>query len=307
MKLGNLLIRSTAHLVLLSSVLVAPAPGAHRGFLFQAQVELLDCDGTPCVQASVGGRNVKLGIDTGNEASVLDTKMANAAGIKPSAPSRGGAPAGTFRITIPEVKVGAVTLTAVPGLAMDLTEMIEHQQMPQVDGTLAYTAFKNRVVQLDFRNHKLSISDVDLKPEDAPASSCEKIELITFGKEGPPIVVAKGFELNGKKLSAQVDTMFTGSLLVYSTAVEKLGLTTESKTEETEYFPLTDGGVQMKVAAVKQEAFRGRALTAGSAKVYFPTPDVHEPDNLFDATVGLALLRDTVLILDFRAMTICIV
>jgi hypothetical protein len=48
-------------------------------------------------------------------------------------------------------------------------------------------------------------------------------------------------------------------------------------------------------------------LAKEGAKVYFPTETVHEPDGLFDATVGLELFRDAVLTLDFRDMTIGVV
>jgi hypothetical protein len=72
-------------------------------------------------------------------------------------------------------------------------------------------------------------------------------------------------------------------------------------------FPLTDGGVNMKVAEAQQEGFRGIILAKEGAKVYFPTETVHEPDGLFDATVGLELFRDAVLTLDFHDMTIGVV
>jgi hypothetical protein len=72
-------------------------------------------------------------------------------------------------------------------------------------------------------------------------------------------------------------------------------------------FPLTDGGVNMKVAEAQQEGFRGIMLVKEGAKVYFPTETVHEPDGLFDATVGLELFRDAVLTLDFHDMTIGVV
>lgn len=276
------------------------------GLVFQAQVDLLDCDGTPCIEATlVGGRKVKLGIDTGNDASVLDTKIAAALDIKPAQPPRKGAPTGMFRMTIPALQIGSTRLTDVPGMAMDLNEMIEHQQMPHVDGTLAYTAFKDRILQLDFAAHKLRISEPGARLDCAKA--CDKISLVTFGNEGPPIVVAQGFEINGKKLSAQVDTMYTGSLLVYSASIGKLGLAAEANTKETQLFPLTDGGVPMKVAlAPGSETFHRFPLGDGAAKVYFPTPDVHEPDALFDATVGLALFRYATVTLDFHAMTISI-
>jgi len=289
---------------ILFAIVAAPCLTAQTGYTFKTTVDLLDCDGVPCINATINGQAVKLGIDSGNADSVLDAKVASALGIKPSEPPRSGAPFGMFRMTLPPVQIGGAALPSGPGIAMDLGPMIEQKQVPHLDGTLAYTAFKDRVVQLDFAAHKLRISDPDEKTQ--TNSSCDKMELITFGKEGPPIVVAHGFELNGQKVTAQVDTMFTGSLLVYTASIEKLGVSAESKTEETELFPLTDGGVQMKVAAAKQEAFHGSPLSSGAPKLYFPTPDVHEPDGLFDATVGLALFRDAVVTFDFRAMTLCV-
>lgn len=62
----------------------------------------------------------------------------------------------------------------------------------------------------------------------------------------------------------------------------------------------------MKFAPATEEGFEGTPLITSGAVVYFPTPGVHEPDALFDATVGLDLLRDTVLTLDFHDMTISV-
>src|ERR1700688_4628812 len=64
---------------------------------FVAEVPLLDCDGTPCVDARIGdGKIVRLGIDTGNVDSVVDSKIAEAAGLKPTEPPKPGAPAWMF-------------------------------------------------------------------------------------------------------------------------------------------------------------------------------------------------------------------
>jgi hypothetical protein len=133
-----------------------------------------------------------------------------------------------------------------------------------------------------------------------------KISLITFGKEGPPIVVADGFEINGQNVSAQVDTMYTGSMLIYTASIDKLSLSTASKTTDVRFFALTDGGVNMKSAAAQKEGFRGTTLLQDRARVYFPTETVHEPDALFDATVGLELFQDAVVTLDFHDMTIAV-
>jgi len=271
---------------------------------FVAEVPLIECDGTPCVDAQIGGgRMIRLGIDTGNVDSVVDSKVAEVAGLKPSEPPKPSAPAGMSRTIMTAVHIGALTLINVPAIRMDLSEMISQKQMPHVGGTLAYPAFKDRIVQLDFAAHKLRVSEL-LTAHVKCTGACDTMALITFGKEGPPIVVADGFQINGVNLSAQVDTMYAGSLLVYTASIEKLSLSGAAQTTEVRLFPLTDGGVNMKVAQAQQEGFHGIILAKEGAKVYFPTETVREPDGLFDATVGLELFRDVVLTLDFHDMTI---
>ena len=166
---------------------------------FAAEVPLLDCDGTPCVDAQIGdGKTVRLGIDTGNVDSVVDSKVAEAAGLKPSEPPKAGAPSGMFRTVMTTVHVGALTLANVSAIGMDLSDMISQKQMPHVAGTLAYTAFKDRILQLDFVAHKLRVSDVLTGPVKC-TGACDTMALVTFGKDGPPILVADGFEINGVK------------------------------------------------------------------------------------------------------------
>jgi hypothetical protein len=135
---------------------------------------------------------------------------------------------------------------------------------------------------------------------------CDKFSLITFGKQGPPIVVARGFEIEGKSVTAQVDTMYTGSLLVYTASTEKLGLAESAKSMVTREFLLTDGGVKMKEAPAKRESFHGLTLAGPTPKVYFPTEGVHEPDGLFDATVGLEVFAGKIVTLNFHDDTISV-
>jgi hypothetical protein len=291
----------------LAMLCVTPANAQHSGGVkFATEVPLLDCDGMPCVGARMGsGPNLKMGIDTGNVDSVLDLSYAEAAGLKSTAPLPAGAPSGMFRTTIPSISVGNAKLTNVGTLALGLSEMISQNQMPHVDGTLAYTAFKDRILEIDFVRRKVRISEVLTAPVECKGA-CDKISLIKFGNEGPPIVVAGGFEINGKKVSAQVDTMYSGTLLVYTASIEKLQLAEAAKTTKSRNFPFTDGGVQMKEAPAEKEGFGGLTLSGPAPLVYFPTPDVHEPDGLFDATVGLELFYKAAVTLNFHDMTISV-
>ena len=148
-------LRTLALAAIACAIVGVTAPLASSQTKFLAEVPLLDCDGTPCVEARIGdGKTVRLGIDTGNVDSVVDTKVAETAGLKPSEPPKPGAPSGMFR-TVMTVHVGALTIANVPAIGMDLSDMISQKQMPHVAGTLAYTAFKDRILQLDFVAHKL--------------------------------------------------------------------------------------------------------------------------------------------------------
>jgi hypothetical protein len=295
-----------AALVLLCGGAGAQAPANWGEVKFAAEVALMDCDGVPCVEARIGsGPTLKMGIDTGNVESVLEGSLAKGADLKPTGSMPAGAPEGMFRTAIPAVQVGSVMLENVPTLAIALGDMIAQNQMPHVDGTLAYTAFKDRVLQLDFAARKLRIS-APLSAAAKCEGDCDKISLIKFGKEGPPIVVADGFAIDGHAVSAQVDTMYTGTMLVYTASIEKLQLSEAATTNKSRDFPMTDGGVAMKEAVVQKETFRDAALGPRVPLVYFPTPDVHEPDGLFDATVGLELFYGAVLTLDFHDMTIAV-
>jgi len=64
------------------------------------------------------------------------------------------------------------------------------------------------------------------------------------------------------------------------------------------------GEVNMKVAPAKRESFHGLALGGANPKVYFPTAGVHEPDGLFDATVGLELFQNTIVTFDLHGMNL---
>ncbi len=132
---------------------------------FATEVPLLDCDGMPCVEARIGnGPNLKMGIDTGNVDSVLDTPYAEAAGLEPTAALPAGAPPGMFHTVIPSINVGSAKLANVGTLAMVLSDMVSQKQVPHVDGTLSYTAFKDRILQIDFVGRKVRISEVLTAP-----------------------------------------------------------------------------------------------------------------------------------------------
>lgn len=153
-------------------------------------------------------------------------------------------------------------------------------------------------MELDYRTHQLRVSAPLTVPVTCPGK-CGTVQYITFGKQGPPIVVVSGFTINSKAVSAQLDTLFSGAMLIYPNAVDGLGLKTISASTQKRRFPYTDGGVDMIEAVAKLEGFQGTTLSH-NMPVYFVTPGVHAPDGLFDATVGIELLSHCKVTINFH-------
>jgi hypothetical protein len=277
----------------------APLPALRGG-------AMLDCSGLPCVDVTVAsGKHLKLLLDMGDVQSVLDTAVAKELGLAVAAVrGRDGKEIpGYGQATLAGLAVGDASLGDVKMLVMDLSAMEKKDQMPKADGSLTYTAFKDRLLEMDYVDKRVRFSEVLTAGVACPeVDKCGVISLPTFGKAGPPIVVATGFSINGKPITAQIDTLYSGTMLIYPTSVEKLGLTQEAKTTKTRMFKYTDGGVDMGEAPSAEEGFAGRVLAKGP--VYFATPAVHVPDGMFDGTVGQELFEESVLVMDFKGMRV---
>jgi len=265
--------------------------------------KMLECSGLPCVDVTLAsGKHLRLLVDTGNVNSILDTEVAKGLGLT-VAPAMGadGKPIAGYGISVlAGVKVGDASLGDVKIVVMELASEVKADHMPAADGALAYTAFKDRLLELDYVRRTVRFSD-PLTAEVACPGFCGTLTTPTFGKAGPPIVVSTGFSVNAKPITAQIDTLFIGTMLIYPPSVKKLDLSEEAKGATKQFVKYTDGGVDMMEAQSKTEAFGTRVL-AKDAPLYFAGPAVHLPDELFDATVGHALFEHSVLSLDFHGM-----
>jgi hypothetical protein len=295
------MILRTAFAVAAFSVFAAAAlagePNAAAAWV--ADVPMLDCDGVPCVDAQFGQGPTGLAvIDSGDVASLVDASDEKAVGFD------GKRKAGQYDLASPDVTVGAAVLKSVPTIGFALKDDIAKGEMPHSRFLLAYPAFQDRIVQLDFVHRRVRISDALTAPASCNGT-CAALTFPTFGKAGPPIVVADGFAVNGQPITVQVDTVYTGNLLIYSASIAKLGLSTAAAAPAIEHFAFTDGGVNMRKASASAITFDGKTI-AQNAPLYFPTPGVHEPDGMFDGTIGLVLMRDKVVTFDFHDKTISI-
>jgi hypothetical protein len=264
------------------------------------EVEMLDCSGLPCVSAqTAGGTSLTLMIDTGDASSLLDVAKAKAMGLalEPAKDKSGKPVDGYFVATLKNVRLGQDVLGDLKFLTLDLGKDIAAGTFPKSDGSIAYTALKDKLLTLDYKRHVVGLADATAATP-CPAM-CGAITYPTFGHRGPPIVVTTGFRVNGKDVNVQVDKLYSGTMLIYPTSVDRLGLRSEAASTHVDNFPYTDAGVDMIRGRAADESFGTKTLLA-DAPLYFATPKVHVPDGMFDGTVGAALFAGHVVTLDLR-------
>lgn len=286
------------HTALLALIMAGAANAAPR---FVTQIPFNLCHGLICMHARVQGKPVTLILDTGDVHNFISTEAAKAYGwtLEPYVGRSGKPIPGVFDAGDHTVRLGGLEHSA-----RFLTEPAADMGAQGVyDGNLVYLFFKDRALQIDYPQRRLRISAV-LTGAERHAGARGRLQIINFHKWGPPIVVAGPFTINGKAVQAQLDTCYTGTMLIYSAYIAPLGLGASARQGSREFFPFTDGGVYMLKARARSEGFSGRILAGHAAIVYFPTPGVHEPENPFQATVGNALFTESVVTLNFHDMTI---
>jgi hypothetical protein len=269
----------------------------------ETEIKFTPCDGMICMPVVLSdGKSHLLLLDTGNVSCWMTAETAQSLGktLEPVKSEDKPIP-GVFRIGSENFSLGATSLSA-RFLAFDASVI---GTLPKgVAGGIAYTALKDLVLEINYPRQTLRIGGDALKPAHAQHGA---IKLITFGTQGPPIVTIDNLTVNGHPFTAQYDTGFTGPLVVYDKAIGQLGLQGASTHGKPKFFPYTDGGITLNESAFGQVSFGTVVLESTPARIYFPGSGknpVHQPDGLFEATVGNALFVRQIVTLDFRTMEI---
>jgi len=288
----------------LMAALLAVMHGARAGDTsFAADIPFRSCDGLICMDVSLDGAAPRtLMLDTGNAHSTLITDAAKDLSWTLQPAQRNGT-------TVPGIYLGGEHRVGLGNVQASTTfyafdRNLLGEYKPPVDGSITYDFFKDRVLEIDYPRHRLRISNVIATPVPDKPSTAGTLRLVTFGERGPPIIVGAPFTVNGKTVHAQIDTVFTGTMLIYDSALATLGL---EKQGTPELFRYTDGGVNLLASHADRIGFGQRALLGGSPALYFVGAGknpVHQPDGLFEATVGNALFTNSVVTFDFHAMTL---
>lgn len=254
------------------------------------------CQGYPCVDATIGGHQVRLLIDTGDVTSGIVLQNGSGLQLQPARNRSGNIVPGYQFADLQNWQLGGHAMGPLKILVQLRQGRPASGKTPASDGALAFTAFEGRLLVLDYARHRVEFSEPLTSP--LACAACSRLDRITFGKHGPPILVGDGFAVNGKPLRAQIDSLYGGSMVIYPASVEALGLAAaQAGATDKQFFPFTDGGVTMLRGYASESH---GSLQFARAPVYFATPGVHVPDGLFEGTIGAAFLAGHVLYLNLH-------
>lgn len=271
-------------------------------------IPLNDCSGIPCVDLSTGdGKTLHLLLDLAERNPWISTEAAQRLGLhtEPLKTADGTAISDVQQAIVPGAKLSGLPLGDFPFMVIDTApDPNQAQDARQLgkplpgDGGLTYGAFQNRLVKIDALQHLLKISEPESGPAECPRN-CADLTVKHFGQFGPVTLTVHGFSVNDEPVDAQIDSMFSGTVLIYPASIEKLGLKKAAKSKQKQVFPYTQNGIELIAGEAASEGFQDVTLSHG-APVYFPTKQEAFSNMQFDATAGWGLLKLGRVTFDFK-------
>lgn len=271
------------------------------------EVPLLDCSGLPCLEMSTAsGKTLRLLISMAEANAYLDIKAAqglgaNLQGLKTDA----NADVSQVQQTVvPGAKIGDLPMGDFPFMVLDTTPtptVLNDKPAPfPADGALTFRSFQRRVLQIDYAHHLVRISEPLDTAQPCP-QTCTDLVPKHIGESGPVTLTTSGFSVNGQPINVQLDTLFTGTMVIYPDSVKKLDLKKLAKAKHKEMFPYFQGGMKLGQAEGVTESYQ--SIQFGTdLPLYFFTTDDNPTAVSYDATVGNGLLNRGTAVFDFKGM-----
>jgi len=182
------------------------------------------------VQVRVDGKGpFNMMLDTGTDPSVIDLATAKELGLKLS--SAGGPISGggtdknlAYETKLPLVEAGGLTVKNLAAVAVDISKVGERLGKP-LHGVLGHSLLNGRVVQIDYANHVVRFYSKSPFTKGDRQVNTAKRTVVSFRYDDN--VLIDDVFVNGKKMTANLDTGSSGSFHLTPAAVSYLGLEDE--------------------------------------------------------------------------------
>ena len=238
-------------------------------------------------------------LDTGPAPSVIDLSLARKMGLKleaASGPSEGGGTEAhqTFTTHLPDVVFGKLNTPKVEALATDLSGLKRAFNRP-IDAVLGDSFFSNRVVQFDY------VKQIARLYTRSPISRTAKVSTsstVPF-KHVDGEVHFSGLRINGKAVTANLDTGSNGEFSLTPNGISLLGLDREALSGKTKLAAGFNGRYKTREGTLSLVEF-GNYRVHNAPTAYWMAGTGHDTSH-WDVNVGNLFLKEFVVTIDYQA------
>jgi predicted aspartyl protease len=253
------------------------------------------------LQVKVNGKgpfNVML--DTGTDPSVVNLNTARELGLKLQAQNRPASGGGTdanliYQTKLPLVEVGPLTVKNVETVALDLSKMSERFGK-QLHGVLGHSLLNGRIVQIDYPHRMLRIYSRSPFAKDDHSNTVNRT-VLSFRYDDN--VLVDDVFVNGKKLTANLDTGSDDTFKLTPAAVAYLGLEEEFNRGRTSTGVGFNGASENREGKVNNVTIGGISVAAPA--VSFFGKGTGRDKKPWGINIGNAFLKDYVVTIDYRS------
>ena len=243
-------------------------------------------------------------LDTGTNVSAVDLASAREIGLKVGTTGFQGTGGGTdknpaYMTELPLIQVGELVARDTVAAAIDLSKLSQRLGR-SIHGVLGYTLLKNRIVEIDYPRRAVRFySSSPIGSSELKQKNANTIALPFRLVDRIPII---DVYVNGKKITAVVDT---GSSLMFSLkpkAISRLGLQEEADRAQPDTAVGYNGEALVRNGKINR-------LSVG--EIVLEMPDVtflmkgmgHD-DSSSEGSIGNVFLKDFVVTFDYTKKTV---
>jgi len=243
-------------------------------------------------------------LDTGTDPSAIDLATAKVIGLKLRSTGHKGSGGGTdvnlaYETKFSLIEVATLTAKNVDAAAIDLSRISERMGIP-IHGVLGQSFLKDRIVQIDYP-HGL-VRFVERSPFSKTPGQPNGPTFTTVPFRYKDNVLIDGILVNGKPLTASLDTGSSGTFDLSPAAVTLLGLDDEASKGKVNNSVGYNGKFENHAGKLMNVTIGGISTDAPDV-IFFAKGTGHDKVP-WGINIGNVFLKNFVLTLDYRSKTI---
>lgn len=255
------------------------------------------------VQVKINGKGpFNMMLDTGTDPSAIDLATAKEIGLKIKAAGHQGSGGGTdvnlaYETRLPLVEVGGIRATNIDAAAIDLSKISERGGKV-IHGILGQSFLNKRIVQFDYPKSIVRFYEKSPYPKGPP--NTPKLTTVSFHYNDN--VLIDDVWVNGKKMTASIDTGSNSTFQLAPDTITALGLEADAEKGEAASSVGYNGEFKNRKGQIKNVTIG--AISIDNAPVTFFGRGTGHDKTRWGINIGNVFFKDFVVTIDYQRKTI---